>query len=188
LIAELIQSRDASASEALAIFRDHMNVFRSRLAANRSSHGGRVGLVILAGALGALLIMAANSRWMQDLRPTVAIVATVIFAAVALRAWVHVYYRRCAEVYRDSFKADRRFRIEEHAVIATNSSGVVSSIPWTAISDIVIGRDSLTIYLSPAEAFSLPKGACENQDVDAFCVELQRRWRDQGGRLKGPSA
>jgi YcxB-like protein len=177
VVVELVQSRNASASEALAIFRAQMNAFKLRLAAIRGGRSSRVALVITAGVFGAILISVADSRWVRDIPSMYVIAVCAIFAAAALRVWVHYYYKRCAEVYRDCFKADRRFRIEEDAVVAVNASGVVSSIPWTAISDIVINQDNVMIYLSPAEAVSMPKAACENQDVERFCLELLRRWQ-----------
>jgi|SRR5688500_4077293 len=157
-VAELIQSRNASASEALAIFRVQMNVFRLRLAAIRGDRLIRVTLLVGAGVTGAALLSVADAQWVKS--PVVALSLFAICAGVGLRIWMHYYYyKRCAEVYRECFKADRRFRIDEDGVIATSASGVVSSIPWTAISDIVTDKDSVMIYLSPLEALSLPKAA-----------------------------
>jgi hypothetical protein len=173
-VAELTQSRNANAPEALAIFRTHMNAFKSGLAAVRRGRVVRFGPLIIGTVLGALTIIALESRWIP---PTYTITAAVISAAVTLCLWQHFYYRRCAEVYRECFKAERRFRIEEHAVIVTSAPGVVSSVPWSAILDIVVSKDSLAIYLSPIEALFLPKAACEHQDVDGFCAELVRRWK-----------
>jgi hypothetical protein len=184
-VAELIQSRNASASEALAIFRVQMNVFRLRLAAIRGDRLIRVTLLVGAGVTGAALLSVADAQWVKS--PVVALSLFAICAGVGLRIWMHYYYKRCAEVYRECFKADRRFRIDEDGVIATSASGVVSSIPWTAISDIVTDKDSVMIYLSPLEALSLPKAACESQDVEGFCSELQRRWRTRVGQAtRGP--
>ena len=176
-VAELTQSRNANAPEALAIFRTHMKVFKSSLAAVRRGRVVRFGPLIIGGVLGFLLIIVADLRWMRGVPPAYTIAAAVVLAAVALCVWQHFYYRRCAEVYRECFKAERRFRIEEHAVVVTSAPGVVSSVPWSAILDIVVGKDSLAIYLSPIEALFLPKAACEHQDVDGFCAELVRRWQ-----------
>lgn len=184
-VSELIQSRNASAPEALAIFRAQMNTFKLHLAAVRGDRLIRIALLIGAGAVGAVLISAADADWMEN--PVVALSLFVMCAGVCLHIWMHYYYKRCAEVYRECFKADRRFRIEEDGVTATSASGVVSSIPWAAISHIATDKDSLMIYLSPAEAISLPKAACESQDVERFCSELQRRWRSQAAvAVRGP--
>lgn len=174
---ELIQSRSASAPEALAIFRAQMNAFKWHLSAVRGDRLIRVALLVGAGAVGAVLLSVANAPWMES--PVAALSLFAMCGAVSLRIWMHYYYKRCAEVYRECFKSDRRFRIEENGVIATSAAGVVASIPWTAIYEIVADKDALMIYLSPAEAISLPKGACESQDVEGFCAELQRRWRSQ---------
>jgi hypothetical protein len=181
-VSELIQSRNASAPEALAIFRAQMNAFKLRLAAVRGDWLIRVALLVGVGVVGAFLLSAANAPWMEN--PVVALSLFTLCAGVCLHIWMHYYYKRCAEVYRECFKADRRFRIENDGMIATSASGVVSSIPWTAISDIVADKDSLMIYLSPAEAISLPKAACESQNVERFCSELQRRWQRRVAQAK----
>jgi len=177
--AELIQSRNANASEALAIFHAHMKTFKSRMAAVGGSRLNRAMLLVAAGVFGAILMMTMESRWVRSLPTiyTVSVIASV--AAVGMRIWVHSHYKRCAEVYTHCFKADRTFRIEEHAIVATNASGVVSSIPWHAIFDIVADKDFLAINLSPIEVFSIPKAACEHQDAERFCAELIRRWQAQ---------
>ena len=175
-VAELIQSRDASAPEALAICRAHMNAFKVRVAAVRGSVS-RVWLLVGAGVIGAIVISIADAQWWQDLRPMYRVGLFALCAAVALRGWGHIYRRRCAEVYQHCFRADRTLRLEEHAIVATNASGVVSSVPWRAIFDIVADKDFLAIYLSPIEVLFLPKAACEHQDADRFCAELVRRWQ-----------
>ena len=100
-------------------------------------------------------------------------------AAVGMRIWVDFHYKRCAEIYRESFKANRRLVMNEDALVAVNAAGVSSSIPWSAIENIVDDKDTITIYLSAAEGFSLPKAACENQNAERFCQELRRRWQDR---------
>ncbi|MBA4099290.1 MAG: hypothetical protein C0484_21295 [Rhodospirillum sp.] len=178
-VAELIQSRNANASEALAIFHAHMKTFRSRMAAVGGSRLNQAALVVAAGVIGAILFIAVESRWVQSLPWIYTASAVVFLAAVAMRVWVHVYYKRCAEVCRESLKANRRFLMEENAFVTINAAGVSTSIPWTAIEDIVDDKNTLTIYLSAAEGIPLPKAACENQNVEDFCRELRRRWRDR---------
>ena len=183
-VMDLAQSRNANAPEALAIFRTHINVFKSSLAAVRCGRVVRFGPLVIGGVLGFLLVIVADLRWMRGVPPTHTIAAAVVLAAAAICVWQHFYFRRCAEVYRGCFKADRRFRIEDHAVIVTSAPGVVTSVPWSAILDIVVDRDSLAIYLSPIEALFLPKAACEHQDVDGFCAELLRRWQANRGAVR----
>jgi hypothetical protein len=105
--------------------------------------------------------------------------AIVFVAAVGMRIWVHSHYKRCAEVYRESFKANRRLVMQENALVAVNAAGVSSSIPWSAIENIIDDKDTITIYLSPAEGFSLPKAACENQNAELFCQQLRWRWQER---------
>ena len=92
---------------------------------------------------------------------------------------MHFYYKRCAEVYRQSFKANRRFVMDQDALVVISAAGVSSSIPWSAIETIVDDMDTMTIYLSAAEGISLPKAACEKQSAEDFCQELRRRWQDR---------
>lgn len=177
--AELIQSRNANASEALAIFHAQMKTFKSRMTAVGGSRLNRAALLLAAGIVGAVLMMTIESPWVRSL-PTIYTVSAIVFvAAVGMRIWVHFHYKRCAEIYRESFKANRRLVMNEAALVAVNAAGVSTSIPWSAIEDIVDDRDNITIYLSAAEGLSLPKAACENQNADAFCRELRRRWQDR---------
>jgi hypothetical protein len=177
--AELIQSRNANASEALAIFHAQMKTFKSRLTAVGGSRLNRAALLVAAGIVGAILMTAVESPWVRSL-PTIYTLSVIVFvAAVGMRIWVHSHYKRCAEVYRQSFKANRRLVMNEDALVAVNAVGVSSSIPWSAIENIVDDQDTITIYLSAAEGFSLPKAACENQNAELFCQELRRRWQDR---------
>jgi hypothetical protein len=177
--AELIQSRNANASEALAIFHAQMKTFKSRLTAAGGSRLNRAALLVAAGIVGAILMTAVESPWVRSL-PTIYTLSAIAFvAAVGIRIWVHSHYKRCAEVYRESFKANRRLVMHENALVAVNAVGVSSSIPWSAIENIIDDKDTITIYLSAAEGFSLPKAACENQNAERFCQELRRRWQDR---------
>jgi len=185
--AELIQSRNANASEALAIFHAQMKTFKSRLTAVGGNRLNRAALVVAAGIVGAILMMTIESPWVRSLSAIYPVSAIVFVAALGVRIWVHFHYKRCAEVYRQSFKANRRLVMEENALIAVNAAGVSSSIPWSVIENIVDDKDTITIYLSAAEGFSLPKAACENQNAELFCRELRRRWHEHRGRAGAPA-
>jgi hypothetical protein len=180
-VAELTQSRNANASEALAIFHAQMKTFKSRLTAVGGSRLNRAALLAAAGIAGAILMMTIESRWVRSL-PTIYTLSAIVFAAVGMRIWVRSHYKGCAEVYRQSFKANRRFAMDENALVAVNAAGVSTSIPWSAIEDIVDDQHTITIYLSPAEGISLPKAACEHQNAEVFCRELRRRWQDRRPR------
>jgi hypothetical protein len=183
-VAELIQSRNASASEALAIFRAQVRAFQRCLAKIRGFRLKRIVFCLYPLALVAAMIGATEAHWMPRLSPLVFVPIIFLLAYGVCRIWSRYYYRACASIYQDCHKADRRFRIEEWGIVAI-SSGIVSSIPWSAISDIIPDKDSLMIYLSPVNAISLPKAAFENQDVEGFCLELQRRWTTHRN-LSGP--
>lgn len=174
--AELIQSRDANIAEALAIFRAQVSAFRRHLAA---VPGYRVHLfayiVFLLGCVAAFMV-GVKLHWIPRIPLWLFLPAVFLIAYGTCRAWNRYYYRICAGIYQDHHKADRRFRIDQDG-IAVTSSGVVSSIPWLAISKIVSERDCLMICLSPIHAVCLPKSAFEQQDVERFCAELQQRWR-----------
>lgn len=177
--AELIQSRNADASEALAIFHARAKAFKSRIAAVGGGRFNRAALLLAAGVVGAIVMMAAESRWVRGLPMIYTLSAIVSVAAVGMRIWLHAYYKRCAEVYRESFKANRRLVMDQDALVAVNGAGVSTSIPWSAIEDIVDDQHAITICLSVAETVSLPKAACENQNVEHFCRELRRRWQER---------
>lgn len=176
-VAELTQSRNATASEALAIIHAHMKTFKSRMPG--VGRFNRAALLVAAGVAGAVLMTTMELPWVRSL-PTIYPISVIVFvAAVGVRIWMRSHYKRYAEAYRQSFKASRRFVMDEHALVAVNAAGVSTSIPWSAIEDIVDDRHTITIYLSPAEQLSLPKAACENQNADRFCRELRRRWQDR---------
>jgi hypothetical protein len=176
LAVELIQSRNASLSEALAIFRAQVRVFQRCLASIRGFRAKRIAVCLFPVALVAGIIGAEEMHWMPALSPLLFVPVVFLSAYGVCRAWSRYYYRSCATIYQDCHTANRRFRIEERGIVAM-SGGIVSSIPWSAISDIVADKDSLMIYLSQINAISLPKAAFENQDVEGFCAELQRRWQ-----------
>jgi hypothetical protein len=173
---ELIQSRNANAPEALAIFRAQVRAFQRCLAKIRGFRLKRIAFCLYPLVLVGAIIGATEAHWMPRLSPLVFVPVIFLFAYCVCRIWSWYYYRTCASIYQDCHKADRRFRIEERGIVAI-SSGIVSSIPWSAISDIITDKNSLMIYLSPINAISLPKAAFENQDVEGFCLELQRRWQ-----------
>jgi hypothetical protein len=175
-VAELVQSRNANAAEALAIFRTQIAAFRRRLKARRGYRLSSIAACLALPAFFALLIVTTRLHWIPYLSPFLVGAVAFLLVVGVCRAWRRYYYRICAEIYRECHKADRRFRIEKDGIV-TGSSGIVSSIPWKAITDIVVDKDSVMIYLSPIQAISLPKAAFENQDVEAFCAELQRRWK-----------
>lgn len=175
VVAELVQSRNASAAEALAIFRTQIAAFRRRLKARRGYRLSSIAACLALPAFFTLLIVATKLRWIPYLSPFLVGAVAFLLVAGVCRAWRRYYYRICAEIYRECHKADRRFRIEEDGIV-TVGSGVVSSIQWKAMTDIVVDRDSVMIYLSPLQTISLPKAAFENQDVEAFYAELVRRW------------
>ena len=127
LVTEMIQLRDASASEALAIFRAQVIAFRRRVAAVRGGRANRIALVILAGVITAVVMAAVDSPWMRDISPTILIPAAVLVMWGGGRIYQRYYYRRIAEVYGDCLKADRRFCVEDGALVVTDSSGVITS-------------------------------------------------------------
>ena len=127
-------------------------------------------------------MMTMESRWARSL-PTIYTVSAIVFvAAVGMRIWVHSHYKRCAEVFRQSFKANRRFVMDENALVAVNAAGVSTSIPWSAIKDIVDDQHTITIYLSPAEGFPCRRPRARIQNAERFCQELRRRWQDRRPR------
>ena len=83
--AELIQSRNANASEALAIFHAHMRTFKSRMVAVGGSRFNRAALLVAAGVVGAILIMTVESRWVRSLPAIYTLSAVVFVAALGMR-------------------------------------------------------------------------------------------------------
>jgi hypothetical protein len=173
---ELIQSRDATLAEALAIFRAQVRAFRRRLAA---VPGYRLCLfayfLLLLGSLVGFAV-ALHLHWIPRIPSWLLLPVVFLIAYGACRAWNHYYYRVCAGLYQGHYKAGLRFRLNQGGITVT-SSGIVSSIPWSAISEIASDLDCLMIHLSPIHSICLPKSAFEHQDVEAFCGELQQRWR-----------
>ena len=83
-VAELIQSRNANASEALAILHSHMSAFKSRMAAVAGSRLNRAAMLVIAGVLGAILMMTVESRWVQSLPIIYTLSAIACIAAIAM--------------------------------------------------------------------------------------------------------
>lgn len=180
-VAALTQSRDASAAEALAMFRAQVKAFQRRFARTNRFRIGRVAIWLLAPIMLAILYMGPKMDWVTDLPPFASPAIAVLLGVAGLYLWRYGYYENCAELYRDSCKANRQFRIRHDCLDVTETTGAVQLIPWRAITDIVPHNDLLMIYLSPFNAICLPKTAHEGQDVEGFCAELQRRWAAHRG-------
>ena len=175
--AELTQSRNADIPEALGIFMAQVKTFRHRLAAIPGFRARRIGVLLSILALFVVWIVATRMHWIPRISPLIQIPLMLLIAFGVCRVWSRYYFRVCAGIYQDCHRANRRFRIEPHGILVEDS-GIVSSIPWSAISDIVSDDRNLIIHLSPLKAIFLPKAAFENQDVDGFCTEIRRRWTE----------
>ena len=174
---ELTQSRNATASEALTIMRTQGTAFRRQMASYRGYRATRTAWLIFVVGLFAAFILATKMHWLPRVSSWITVPAIVLVAYGLCRIWSRYYYRICAAVYQDCLKGDRSLRLEADGIV-TSKSGVVSSIPWSVIHDIVVNRDWLVIYLSPIETIMcVPKAACEGQDMEGFCAELTRRWQ-----------
>lgn len=121
---------------------------------------------------------------MPDLPPLVIVGLIALLVFGSLRLAQHSYHARYAELYRNGHRANRRFHIEHDALVITDPSGVVQSVPWSAISNVVSHEGMLAIYFSEINCTCLLKAAHENQDVEGFCADLMRRWQAH----RGPTA
>ena len=172
---ELIQSRNANASEALKIMRAQDAAFQHRLAADRGYRYARIAWIVLVFGLLAAFFFASKMHWIP--RVSVWLAGPAMFVVVS-RIWKRYYSRVCAEIYQECLRGDRRLRLDADGIVISGP-GIVSSIPWFAIRDIVANSEWLMIYLSSIQTISFPKAAFEGQDVEAFGAELQRRWHEQ---------
>jgi hypothetical protein len=91
------------------------------------------------------------------------------------RLWCRYANQVCAKVYQDCLKGDCRIRLEPDGIVVSGSD-TASSISWSAIRDIVVDKDWVTIQLSALHILSFPAATFEGQDVESFADELVRRW------------
>jgi hypothetical protein len=176
---ELIQSRNANAPEALAIFRAQRAAFQRQLAADRGYRAARTAWFIFfffSVGLFAVFILATKMHWLPRGPSWIMVPAIVLVFWGLCRIWGRYYRRACAEIYQECLRGDRRLRLDADGIVISGS-GIVSSIPWSAIRDIVANGEWLMIYLSSIQTISFPKAAFEGQDVEAFGAELVRRWQ-----------
>ena len=173
--AETTQSRGASASEALAIFKGQVRDYRLHMPKTLRSKIARAAAVVLAVAILAL------THWMPVLPLPVAVGTFALLAIGGIILLRHAHYWNCAELYRGGYQANRRFRIEQNALVITDASGVIQSVPWSAITNVVSHKGVLAIYFSAVNSTCLLKAAHENQDVESFCADLMRHWQAQRG-------
>jgi hypothetical protein len=173
---ELIQSRNANASEALTIMRAQGAAFQRQLAAYRGYRAARTaGLVFFVGLL-AVFILATKMHWLPRVSSWITVPAIILVSWGLCRIWGRYYRRACAEIYQECPRGDRRLRLDADGIVISGP-GIVSSIPWSAIRDIVANSEWFMIYLSSVQTISFPKAAFEGQDVEAFSAELMRRWQ-----------
>lgn len=57
--------------------------------------------------------------------------------------------------------------------------GQRSSLPWQSIVGIERKAGLLLLRNSPVHVWAIAPEACEGQDSEAFCAELERRWQEQ---------
>jgi hypothetical protein len=171
--AETTQSRGASLAEALAIFKAQVRDYKRLRSKSTRFRVGRA--VALVPCLAILVLVLAD--WMNNLPPVVVLGVFMLLAFASIWLLIHSYYKSCAELYHNGYKASRRFRIEQDALIIADASGMTHSIPWTAIDNIVAHDGMLAIYYCSINSACLLKSAHENQDVESFCAELMRRWQ-----------
>jgi YcxB-like protein len=178
--AELIQSRNANASEALTIMRAQGAAFRRQLAAVRGYRFARVAWIVIVIGWFAAIFFASKMHWIPRVSVWVFVPAIFIVAYGLCRVWSRYHSRVCAEILRECLRGDRRICLEADGIVISGS-GIVSSVPWSAIWDIVASKEWLVIHLSPLDFISLPKAAFEGQNVESFCAELMHRWHEHRG-------
>ncbi len=179
--AEITQSRGASVSEAFAIFKAQVRDYKRHMPKTSRAKVARTAAVLLALAILALAL------WMHNVPVPVAIGLFGLPVISSISLLRYGYYWNCAELYRGGYQANRRFRIEQDALIMTDPFGVVQSVPWSAITNIVSHKGVLAIYFSAVNSACLLKAAHESQDVESFCADLMRRWQAHRG-LAGATA
>jgi YcxB-like protein len=184
--AELNQSRNASESEAVAIVRAQVVEFRRRLSALRGYRAVATTLCLALPVLVAMLLIADLLHWIPRISSLVVAAAAGFLTFGLCRIWSRYYLGACGKLYRDCYRANRRFCLEQDALVICEPSGVTSRVPWSAVLNVISRDDLLMIYLTPADSISLPKAAFEGQDVDAFGAELVCRWQSsRGARADG---
>jgi hypothetical protein len=176
LVAELIQSRDANASEALAIMRTQGAAFRRRLAAVRGYRAARIAWTVLFLGLLAGFFFATKMHWIPRISSWIALPLMFMVAFGLCRLWSRYASRVCAKIYQEALRGECRLRLEAEGIVVSGA-GTVSLISWSAIRDIVANKDCITIYLSAIHTMSFPVGTFEGQDVESFAAELVRRWQ-----------
>jgi hypothetical protein len=177
-LAESTQSRGTSMEEALAIFKAQVRDYQLRRSKSVRFRTCRALALVPCAAIIAL-VLAEYAGWLDEL-PSLAVLGLFVLLAIAsIRLTTHGWRRSFVELYHDGYKANRRFRIEQNALVITDASGLMQSIPWTAIDNIVTHDGMLAIYYGSINSACLLKSAHENQDVEGFCAELVRRWQAQ---------
>ena len=172
---ETTQSRGASASEAFAIFKAQVRDYRLRVPKTLRSKVARAIAWLL------FVVILALAFWAPPLPPLVPIAIFALLTVAGISLLRYSYYWNYAEIYREGHQAHRRFRIEQNALVVTDASGVIQSVPWSAITNVVSHKDMLAIYFSAVNSACLLKPAHENQDVESFCADLMRHWQAHCG-------
>jgi hypothetical protein len=173
---ELIQSRNANRSEALAIMRSQGATFRRRLATVRGYRVARFAWLAALVAVLAAYILAAKMHWIPRVPVWISIPLWFAVAFGLCRIWSRYASRVCAKIYQEALRGECRLRLEADGIVVSGA-GTVSSISWPAIQDIVANKDCITIYLSAIHTMTFPVGTFEGQDVESFAAEFMRRWQ-----------
>jgi hypothetical protein len=119
--AEITQSRGASVSEALAIFKAQVRDYKLHMPKTPRAKIARTAAVLLA------LAILAQALWMHNVPVPVAIGLFGLLVISTISLLRYGYYWNCAEL--GGYQANRRFRIEQDALIMTDPFGSFNRCP-----------------------------------------------------------
>lgn len=173
---EIVQARDLTLREATTltklVTRKHVRGLNRDLwfLGARIAHCGALGVLVASA-----VILSDRFRCCSPEVFRYVMIAAALYIGGALVCRMR-YMRGFALLNKSAYPAGTRHFIEANGY-GVERNGQRSFIPWRCIVEIDRQPGLFLIATSPAHFWPTATTAIADQDVDGFCTELERRWK-----------
>lgn len=173
---EIVQTRDLTRGEA-----KRMSHFASH-ALFRAARGDPLYWIFKLVGLGGVVVGCAmlTAFLMSDASaviPTWSLLSLLIGYA-AYHAMTSRARRTIIRANHELHRAGTRYRLTNGG-LEIDWENISAHFAWRSMQALADYKPSFLICIGLVQVAVLPKAACENQNVEAFCAELTRRWQAQ---------
>jgi len=176
----IVQSRDLSSAEAVQIYKAVV-----RNAAPAWRRDPIYWALALTRLVALIFAVAFFLRFTQEVNeygfqyPGWGLVAVVCSAVLPIAAGLrmrHVIAMRA----RLNHAAGSRYVLTDEG-LHVDMAGASFDFRWSCLRGISRSKSLAIIHVLSSQIIAVPKAACENQNVESFFAELERRWQAAKG-------